>query len=225
MKSETPVVLKGTPQGLLLIPQADEWGDVMEGLAAALRDGQSFFRGARVIVELGPRELTLEQLATLREKLREYSMELWAVLSDNDASVRVARSIGILTKLPKESKTSHQKETAEAQPAAIFVQRTLRSGQSLTFPGDVTLLGDVNPGAEVVAGGNIIVWGRIRGLAHAGAWGDQNAIICALELEPSQLRIAGLIGRKPEGRRKRSQPEVARISEDRIVAEPWKARE
>jgi len=225
MKSETPVVLKGTPQGLLLVPQAEAWADVLEGLAQALKEGQSFFRGARVIVELGPRELTIEQLADLREQLAEYSMELWAILSENESSVRVARSSGILTRLPKESKGTKQIDAVEVQGTAVFVQRTLRSGQSLAFPGDITLIGDVNPGAEIIAGGNIVVWGRIGGLAHAGAWGDATAVVCALELEPSQLRIAGLISRKPEGRRKRPQPEVARIREDRIVAEPWNTRE
>jgi septum site-determining protein MinC len=84
------------------------------------------------------------------------------------------------------------------------------------------LIGDVNPGAEIVAGGNIIVWGALRGTAHAGAMGDEGAIICALELAPRQIRIGSLIARSPERGRPPRMPEVASVQGDHIVVESWK---
>ena len=131
----------------------------------------------------------------------QYDIELWAVLSDDDKTVRLARSNGILTRLPKD--TEPRKPMVEAPlNSSAMVQQTLRSGQSIHYPGNVTLVGDVNSGAEIVAGGSIIVWGAIRGVAHAGAFGDEESVICALDLEPSQIRIAGFVGRPPEQRRK-----------------------
>ena len=70
----------------------------------------------------------------------------------------------------------------------ILVQRTLRSGQSIRYGGNVVIIGDVNPGAEVTATGNIMVMGALRGVVHAGAGGDEKAVIMAFRLEPTQLR-------------------------------------
>ncbi|HEX7008861.1 MAG TPA: septum site-determining protein MinC, partial [Phycisphaeraceae bacterium] len=81
---------------------------------------------------------------------------------------------------------------SEERGEAALVQRTLRSGQVVRHQGHLTVLGDVNPGAEVIAGGSVVVWGRVRGTVHAGALGDRSAQICALELAPTQLRIADL---------------------------------
>jgi septum site-determining protein MinC len=105
----------------------------------------------------------------------------------------------------------------------LFVRRTLRSGQSIQHDGDICIIGDVNPGAEVVGGGDVIVWGSLRGVVHAGAGGDSEAVICALQLAPTQLRIADLRGRGPEGGvpGPRAVPEMARIAEGHIVVEAW----
>src|SRR5439155_16232339 len=86
----------------------------------------------------------------------------------------------------------------EDRGEAVFVRRTIRSGQIVRHHGHVTVLGDLNAGGEVIAGGNVIVWGRLSGTVHAGALGDRNAVILALELAPTQLRIADLIARPPD---------------------------
>ncbi|MDD3653841.1 MAG: septum site-determining protein MinC [Desulfotomaculaceae bacterium] len=80
----------------------------------------------------------------------------------------------------------------------ILVQRTLRSGQSIHYNGNVVILGDVNPGAEVTATGSVIVMGSLRGVVHAGAGGDTKAMIMAFHLQPTQLRIADHITRPPD---------------------------
>jgi septum site-determining protein MinC len=72
----------------------------------------------------------------------------------------------------------------------------------------------------VVAGGDVIVWGRLRGMVHAGAQGDEGATVCALDLSPIQLRIAGQIALTPK-RRGKPQPEMARLINGQVVAEPW----
>jgi septum site-determining protein MinC len=103
---------------------------------------------------------------------------------------------------------------------SLLVRRTLRSGQRVRFAGNVVVLGDVNPGAEIVAGGDIVVMGTLRGVAHAGAGGDSGAIVAALRLLPTQLRVAGVIGRSPDGSHERPDgPEVARVRDGLLVVE------
>ncbi|WP_010099001.1 septum site-determining protein MinC [Ornithinibacillus scapharcae] len=78
------------------------------------------------------------------------------------------------------------------------VNRIVRSGQVLEIKGDLLLIGDVNPGGKVVSTGNIYIMGSLHGIAHAGVNGDQNAIITASYMNPSQLRIADYISRAPD---------------------------
>ena len=106
-----------------------------------------------------------------------------------------------------------------------FVQTTVRGGQRVEYAGNVVVLGDVNPGGEVVAGGNIIVMGIMRGMAHAGLSGNTASIVAAWQLLPKQLRIASLISRAPEGdHRVAGCPEVAMVKGGVIVIEPYAAR-
>jgi septum site-determining protein MinC len=85
----------------------------------------------------------------------------------------------------------------------------------------VVVFGDVNPGAEIVAAGDVIIWGRLRGTVHAGANGDENAIVCALDMMPTQLRIAGYIVISPPDKRRKPKPEVALVRDNQIVVEAW----
>ncbi len=215
-----PVTLKGTPQGILLRVQTESWEVALSSLELSLRDAQSFFRGGRVILELGSRPLPEDDFQRLRQLLERYEMELWVILSEREEVKHLARSYGIRTRLPG-AQSPHQRAD-EVASNALLVRRTLRSGQKLHHPGHVVLLGDVNAGAEVVAGGNIVIWGRVRGVLHAGAFGDDAAVVCALDLMPSQLRIAQYISRAPEQRRRVPQPELARVEHGNIVAVPWK---
>jgi septum site-determining protein MinC len=123
--------------------------------------------------------------------------------------------------VPTGGRARQSGDAEDSAAKAILVHRTLRSGQSLRHPGHIVIIGDVNPGAEVVAGGDILVWGRVRGLVHAGALEDENAVICALELAPTQLRIASHIARSPEERPALPVPEKASICDGQIVAVPW----
>lgn len=104
-------------------------------------------------------------------------------------------------------------------PAVLMMKQTLRSGQHVSHKGHLVIIGDVNPGAEIVADGDITIWGALRGMAHAGANGNTNAEIRALKFEPLQLRIANAIARSPDrskGPIVSSGPETARIVEGKI---------
>ncbi len=88
-------------------------------------------------------------------------------------------------------KKSFYKEIATSETK--FHKGSLRSGQQLEFEGSLVIIGDVNPGAQVIAGENIIILGQLRGLAHAGAKGNRDAVIEAVEIDSLQLRIADVV--------------------------------
>jgi septum site-determining protein MinC len=104
--------------------------------------------------------------------------------------------------------------------STLYHRGTLRGGQALHNLGNLVVIGDVNPGAELVASGDIVVFGALRGVAHAGAQGDRSARVIALELAPTQLRIATLIATSDAGPKPRG-PEHASIADERIVVVPF----
>ncbi|GHP04626.1 hypothetical protein PPROV_000338000 [Pycnococcus provasolii] len=101
----------------------------------------------------------------------------------------------------------------------LIVKRTLRGGQLLKHPdGDVVILGDVNRESAVVAGGDVVVWGALRGEVHAGCNGDDSSEIMALEMEPTAIRIASKYAAGPEdGADAPAYPEVARVDADGAI--------
>ena len=99
-------------------------------------------------------------------------------------------------------------------------QGTVRSGEYIESAGDLLILGDVNPGAKVSAEGNIIIWGRLLGIAHAGSKGNSNATISALQLRPLQIRIGKKIARGPKEKPQIGLAEQARIDSDEIIILP-----
>jgi septum site-determining protein MinC len=115
-----------------------------------------------------------------------------------------AASLGLVTQLQDPgsetaAEAPNQEPASPADPQALTIhQGTLRSGDHLQVEGSVLLLGDVNPGARISAAGDVRVWGRLRGIAHAGCQGNRQARIVALQLRPLQLRIAEAVARGPE---------------------------
>lgn len=107
---------------------------------------------------------------------------------------------------------------------ARIVYSTVRSGQRIESEHSLVIIGDVNPGSEVIAGGDIVVLGSLRGIAHAGAYDESGGgrVIFALNLQPTQLRIGTTISRgSAEGGKS---PEVARVEGTNIVVEQFQAR-
>ncbi len=102
-----------------------------------------------------------------------------------------------------------------------FIRKTVRGGQSISYPGNIVIIGDINSGAEVTANGNIIVLGSIKGHVRAGVGGNNKSIIAAFMLQPELLQIADMITRAPDDEGKPSYPEVAKVRDGIIVVEPY----
>jgi septum site-determining protein MinC len=104
---------------------------------------------------------------------------------------------------------------------SIHWARLQESPPLYALPGSpVLLLGDVNPGARISAAGHVLVWGRLRGIAHAGVSGNREARIVALQLRPLQLRIADVVARGPEGLPPPGLAEQALLVEGEIRIDP-----
>lgn len=221
------IAIKGIRDGLLIaVTDAGEWPATAQELIARLDEKAEFFKGARLTLEVGTRAIPAAELGRLRDAFSERGVSLTTVLSESALTTTAAQALGLKVALaappPPAVQAQLEAETdpEEAREDAVLVRRTLRSGRSVRHEGHVVVLGDVNPGAEIAAGGDIIVWGRLRGVAHAGAGGDATAVVCALDLAPTQLRIARFIATSP-ARKGTPQPEMARVKDGHIVAERW----
>lgn len=237
-RGHIPFQIKGNRDGLLVTIGDGEWNDLQHSLIEHVEGNAGFFQGARLALDVGNRVLHAAELGALRDVLSDHSITLWAVLSNAPSTEQNAQALGLATRLPvpRQGRLAHIQDAGQVGENAVMLHRTLRSGFKLSYQGHVVVLGDVNPGAEIVASGSVVVWGRLRGLVHAGAQGDENATVCALDMSPTQLRIAEKIvitpaqkgkgtgfgvGRVLSMRRSQPQPEMARIRDGRVVVEPW----
>ncbi len=216
------VQLKGIREGLLVTLGEGDWSDIQDSLLEQIDLQGEFLRGAKLILDVDNHILNAATMGKLRDELSEKGLSLWAILSNSPTTEQTAQDLGLATKIHQ----AHPNQ--EARPVdssvdgdeAVLVRRTLRSGNSINYPGHVVVIGDVNPGAEIIAGGDVVVWGRLRGMVHAGAEGNLEAVICALDLSPTQIRIADKISIPPQDRNEKY-PEMALIREDQVIAEPW----
>lgn len=168
----------------------------------------------QVCIDTGSKRLTERQLRELEYILGEHGLQLKELRNSQTADREV------VSKFPGANPAANDLlEPGET----MLIYRHLRSGQKFFTRGNIVILGDINPGAEVIAGGNILVMGALRGMAHAGALGDENSVVAAFRLNPTQLRIANHITRPPDGEKiVVNNPELARIRAGKVVIEKLK---
>jgi len=195
-----PVIIKGTKDGITIILEENlKFEDVEKIIYEKLQSSRNFFSGGKVYVKTKKGYLTEEEYKKLQEILENFGMNLQEADSPKT----------LIFPKPNRSRV-------------LLLKRTVRSGQKISYRGTVVILGDANPGSEIVATGDILVMGNLRGMAHAGAEGDTSAIVAAFRLKPTQLRIADVISRPPEDKEDLPPfPEVARLKDNIIVIEPY----
>lgn len=218
------IEVKGIKNGLLIELSGEEWDEQENALISHIDANEAFFKGAKLVLDIGERPLNSTQLSSLRGKLSDRDIKLKAILSSSLVTERASQDLGLEIKIDQSSPQEEQKaiDSMLDGDEAVFLERTLRSGHKVSYPGHIVVLGDVNPGAELIAGGNIIVWGKLRGVVHAGAGGDEDAVVCALDLSPTQLRIADKISVSPP-RKGKPKPEIACLEDGQVSARDWKA--
>lgn len=202
MKEEL-VSFRGIKEGIYVFVKEGNIEDIKQELEEKLKESIDFFKGANILGIKGE-NLTFEETDELL-KIMTQKYELY--ISDDGLPSYLYESKyyeGIYEGMTK------------------FVNTTIRSGQVVEYDGNIVIIGDVNPGALVKARGNIIILGTLRGVAHAGVDGNEDAIVAAYNLQPTQLRIANIIGRRPDGEILVSDlPEVARVYNGEVYIEPY----
>lgn len=210
----------------LVLPDGPALGSALSLVQAAL--GQA----ALTQTPMGPLELvagawplTLRELRAITAGAEEHGWELVALSSSNRRTLVAARGLGLEARYQdppssESGETGPIEESLQRGRQLTVHQGTLRSGDHLEAEGTLLVLGDVNPGARISAGAHVLVWGKLRGIAHAGHGGDQTARIVALQLRPLQLRIAGAVARGPEGLPPDGFAEEARLVDGVIQIDP-----
>lgn len=196
------------------------WSEIWQQLKQRLNGGDRL-RVANTSVHLvaGDRLLDARQLQELAESLKEVELILKSVATSRRQTAVAAVTAGYsVEQLQLQPKISFSEEKNVVTPSAepLYMEMTIRSGVEIRHPGTVIILGDVNPGGIVVADGDILVWGRLRGVAHAGVSGNSECLIMALQMEPTQLRIADAVARAPEKAPTQLHPEVAYVTSGAI---------
>lgn len=226
--------IRGRTEGVSIEIGDGPWDALMVQLDARLEEAAGFFRGGQVVLDVGPRGLSIGQLHQVRSVLTLFGLNPGMLRTTSPLTFESALAAGMAVTLDE----GPDGEQITAQPAesnrefhSHYVYRgNLRSGQLLQRDESILVIGDVNPGAHLVSNGDILVWGRLRGVVHAGAAGAEDALIGALLFEPTQLRIGNLIAISPDkkpqtGRASKSQAappaRIAYVVDNRILVADW----
>ncbi len=167
----------GRDKMTLKLDENKSFGEQKEDVKKYLKKMSAFFANAGAVIEYEGAELTFFEEAELCEMLDE----------------AFGRKVDFCYKKhPPEKLMRHI--TAHGERLLKSVKRTVRGGEVIRSNGDLLILGDVNPTAELEAQGDIYVLGKMRGRAFAGCEGDREAVVFAIEMEPEQIQIADAVG-------------------------------
>ena len=168
-------------------------------------------------------DLSCTDISEIISIAKQYTCKVIGFCSTSSKTIVSTQSLGYKSQFIIETSSKNTSEINKKNLSfskTHFHQGTVRSGEYLESPGDLLILGDVNPGANVSAEGNIIIWGRLLGIAHAGSKGNSKAKISALQLSPVQLRIAKKVARGPKEKPQFGLAEQARIDSEEIIISP-----
>lgn len=221
MRDNSHFLIKGLKEGILVTFTDPDLDHSLLALNAHIKTQTAFFRGAKLLLEFGTLELDVKKLSTVRKDLADEGITLTTIISLNEKTKRSGELLGLEVNPDPEAKKIVNRAVKTDQP--LWIQKTIRSGTKIEHAGNIVIIGDINPGAEVIATGSIIVWGRVKGFVHAGKNGGTDAFISALELRPTQLRIAGQVATSPD-HQTLYEPETVKIVNGQLFAEPWNAK-
>ncbi|PJI07128.1 MULTISPECIES: septum site-determining protein MinC [Clostridium] len=199
------IIIKGNREGLNVIINMNSFKDfdeMLEKFVSKLSKGKRFYKGCTLKIVTQLKEINERDMRKLKDILFDEFLIKDCTFEESDEK-RNKMFTGIY-----EGRTK-------------FIRRTIRSGQIIRYSGNVVIVGDVNPGAEIYAGGNVMVFGILRGDVHAGFSGNERAIISAFRLQPKILQISKFISRSPEDDEKPDYPEVAKLKGNSIIVEPY----
>jgi septum site-determining protein MinC len=221
------VAIKGVDDKLeVYFNEMASYPSLREDLIQKLQNNKNFFLNSNAKVVISGRNLSQAQR---REIKRIFAMDYGINnVYYADEIKRMQETAVLYQTKDAEDSESPQMSAREIElvsreyfdAKSIFISATVRSGQRIECEGDIVVIGDVNPGAEIIAGGSIAVFGTLRGLAHAGAGGREDVCVAALYMKPKQLRLSGRVVMPDENRKDAAVGEIAQLVEDKVVFRP-----
>ncbi|HEY9701574.1 MAG TPA: septum site-determining protein MinC [Allocoleopsis sp.] len=219
------VLLKSEGDKLLLIlPGETEtqtqltWEEIREQINIRINAGERFWP-AQIPLNLIAKDRLLDarQIQEIATILNTVQIQLQLIDTNRRSTAVAAATAGYsVAQIAPFSNFKFTENTNKILADPLYLETTLRSGMEINHPGTVVILGDVNPGAKIVAAGDILIWGKLRGFAHSGSLGNVQCVIMALLMAPTQLRIAHYIARAPDDSPTQYDPEVAYITPEGI---------
>ncbi|MFZ5990086.1 MAG: septum site-determining protein MinC [Bacillota bacterium] len=215
------VIFKGSLNCLTIIMKEEvEFSSILAQMEEKIASAGKFFKGATLAVKYRGKKLSPDQEEEIFELLKNKSGAcIKSFEEDTEEPVKVENEASPQPHSKIRMSNFYFKGLDEG--VTKFYRGTVRSGQLVSFDGNLVVIGDVNPGGEVTATGNVVVMGSLRGIVHAGANGNKEAVVVALNLQPTQLRIADVITRSPDEKGVPGQftPELAYIKDDIVYIE------
>lgn len=195
------VVIKGTKSGIILVLDGNvSYEELKEGVAEKFEKSAGFLGEAEKAIAFQGRELTDEQKIELIDIIQEHCKLSIICILEEDAKLEEAFQ-----------RTMEQKLMDTDYSTGQFFKGNLRSGQVLDVETSIIIIGDVKAGARVISKGNVIILGALRGNVYAGAGGNVDAFVVALDMDPVQIRIADTIARSPD------HPQKKKVKETKIA--------
>lgn len=223
---ENFIVIKGNKNGIVVVLDALADFDTLKDMVAQkFQDSAKFLGYCKTAIAFSGRDLSDEEELELLDIISANSDLDIVCLLDSDTD---RNEIGINEAAKRETVQSEPEvfaaeERLKDYPAnmASFYKGNLRSGQTLEMENSVIVLGDVNPGANITSNGNILVLGSLKGTAYAGAAGNRNAFVFALDMNPMQIRLADVIARAPDNPERNTvkEPKIAYLEDENIYIE------
>ena len=217
---ESSVTFKATLNGLVIIMKEDcDFETIYKQIEKKVSQAGRFFKGASLSVKYRGKKLTRFEEEKIFELLKtKTEAEIKSIDEDTEVSLE---ELSIRASQQKRIKIKKFYFRGINEGVTKYHRGTIRSGQLISFDGNVVIIGDVNPSGEVIATGNVIVMGSLRGTVHAGADGNKEAMVVALNLQPTQLRIADVYTRSPDEKETKNTyfPELAFVKDDSVYIE------
>lgn len=221
--NEGSVVFKGSLNCLTIIMKEEvEFDEILSQMEVKILSAGKFFKGAKLLVKYRGKKLSFAEEEKMFQLLQSKSgAKITGIEMDTEEPPKV--EVEPVPQPHAKIRMSNFYFKGLEEGITKFYRGTVRSGQLINFDGNLVVVGDVNPGAELVATGNVVVMGSLRGIVHAGANGNKEAIVVALNLQPTQLRIADVITRAPDENDNGGQfvPELAYIKGDIVYIERY----
>lgn len=218
LKSEEGQLILTLPAEADSVP-GSSWSELWLQLKQRLQGGDRFWQpNTPVALMTADRLLDGRQLKAIADALSEVQLHLKRVYTSRRQTAVAAAAAGYCVEQQAPTPALNQSSSVLLKPLSepLYLQMTVRSGVEIRHSGTVVVLGDLNPGGTVLADGDILVWGRLRGVAHAGAAGNSKCLIMALQMEPTQLRIADFVARAPTTMPAQFYPEIAYVTPEGI---------